>query len=317
VDNSIKTEQDIERYGAGVTVLGHVPLYEPLRVVYGGGDDTKKREEGEEAVALTPPTADLASHETPRSSFGESFKNLRTSLLLASPNQPPRHIQVTSCEPGEGKSTIVLNLAVVLAQMGKKVLLVDTDLRRPRLHSALELPNDVGLSSYLTGNAEPEELFQECPVPGLSVITSGPMPPNPSELLGSPRLDSLIEQLKENGGYDHVLFDSPPVIQVADSMIIATKMDATILIVRAGMTARESLAQGVARLRQGRAKVIGAVLNAISEKSRYYYYRRYGYHRRSAYYSHTGAHDGDQSEATGALAALTKKMKLSRQRRAG
>lgn len=270
LDNTVKTEQDLERYSGGAAILGHIPLFQPLRVLSGGnnGKDTKKLE----------PETD--SHAHPRSAFAEAFKNLRTSLLLASPDHPPRHIVVTSCEPGDGKSTVATNLAIVLTQMGRRVLIVDADLRRPRVHRVLGLSNDVGLSSYLTGNASLEQVFQDTDIPGLHVLTSGPIPPNPSELLGSPRLATMLECLVEEHGFDHVVFDSPPALQVADGVLVSTRMDTTILVVRAASTSRDSLAQGVARLRQARARLAGTVLNAVSDKSGYYYYRGYKYDRR-------------------------------------
>ena len=159
VDNTIKTEQDIQRYSPGLAILGHVPLFHPLRVVGadGGNGDTEP---------------DLASHHDSRSDFAEAFKNLRTSLLLASPDRPPRHIVVTSCEPGDGKSTVALNLAIVLTQMGRRVLLVDADLRRPRIHKVLGADNSVGLSSFLSGNVAPDRLVHATEGPLLDVVTS-------------------------------------------------------------------------------------------------------------------------------------------------
>ncbi len=270
LDNTLKTEQDLQR-AAGLPALGYVPLLQPLRVVT----------EGSEKSPAAPPSqaVDLASHRDPRSQFSEAFKNLRTSLLLASASRPPRTIVVTSAEPGDGKSTVALNLAIVLTQLGRRVLIVDADLRRPRLHKMLHAPNTVGLSSYLSGNAQPAELMQETEVPNLLAITSGPIPPNPSELLGSSTLETMVERLIEVGRFDHVILDSPPAVQIADSVILSSRMEATILVVRAGKTSRTSVAQAAGRLRQSRGRVVGAVLNAIQESGRYYYYYRYKYYR--------------------------------------
>jgi len=276
VDNTVKDEQDVGRLTA-LPVLAHVPLYQPLRAV-------SERPAGDGEA----PEADLASHHDPRSAFAEAFKNLRTSLLLASPDRPPRNIVVTSCEPGDGKSTVCLNLALVLTQMGRRVLVVDADLRRPRLHRMLGLAKDVGLSSALSGNAEAHEIIQETSIPGLLAVPSGPIPPNPSELLESPTLAALVERLREAGRFDHVFFDSPPALQVTDSVILASRMDASIVVVRAGKTARESLTQGMVRLRQSRGHVVGVVLNALSEESGYYY-SRYGRQRYYRGYSEDDA----------------------------
>jgi capsular exopolysaccharide synthesis family protein len=189
---------------------------------------------------------------------------------------------VTSCEPGDGKSTVALNLAIVLTQLGRRVLLIDADLRRPRVHKTLRIGNDVGISSFLSGNAPLEELIQESEIPNLRVITSGPIPPNPSELLGSPGLQTLLEHFEQEDRFDHVIFDSPPVLSVTDAVILSTRADSTILVVRSGVTSREALAQSAARLRQSRARVSGAVLNAASHESGYYY-GRYGRSYRYAY----------------------------------
>ncbi|ANM29258.1 hypothetical protein ABI59_06145 [Acidobacteria bacterium Mor1] len=302
VDNTIKNEVDIQRSAGGIPVMGHIPLYEPLRVVYGG-----QQLPGEEpaAKADAEPNSDLASQQDPRSSFAEAFRNLRTSLMLASADQPPKTLVVTSCEPSDGKSTVSLNLASVLLQMGRKVALIDADLRKPRIAKALGLPNNVGLSNYLSGNAEVGELFQQCAIEGLQVITSGPIPPNPSELLVSNGLEALITRLSNEEGFDHILVDSPPVIQVADSMILSSKLDATILVVRAGKTTREALSTGASRLLTRRANAIGVVLNAVPEGSSYYAYGRYSYRY---------GYGEEEPKKRGALARLTRA--ASRQKRA-
>jgi receptor protein-tyrosine kinase len=150
--------------------------------------------------------------------------------------------------------------------------LIDADLRRPRIHKMFGLPNTAGLSSLLTGNAALDDLPHTTDVPGLAVITSGPIPPTPSELLGSPGLLALLERLGRDGTYDHVILDCPPSLQVADSVILASRTDATIVVVRPGKTSRESLAHGVVRLRQARAYVVGVVLNAMPEDSGHYYH---------------------------------------------
>jgi len=258
LDNTIKDESDLARHAPALPVLAHVPALEPLRVV------------GEPEVR----SPDLASHEAPRSAFGEAFKNLRTSILLAFADTPPRHILVTSCEPESGKSTTSQNLAVVLAQSGKRVLLIDADLRKPRLHRTFGLGNRLGLSNYLSGNVGAGELVLETEVPGVSLIASGPIPPNPSELLNSPRLIALLGDLDRAGSFDVVVIDCPPLLQVADALILAARADATVLVVRAGVTTREALAGGLRRLEQARATPIGMVLNGATARARYYYRER-------------------------------------------
>lgn len=261
LDNTVKGDGDIARYAPGLAVLGHVPVLRNLGVV---------DPEGEGRDLSTP---DLASHVDPRSVFAESFRNLRTSLLLAAADHPPRSLVVTSCSPGDGKTTIALNLGIVLTQLGKSVLLVDADLRRPRVHRGLGLEADLGLSSYLSGNAELDEVVQGCSIPNLCVIASGPVPPNPSELLDSPALTRLMAAVQQRG-FDHVVFDAPPALQVADGVIVASRVDTTILVVRCGVTTREALQMGVARLRRSRAPIAGAVLNAAVDRGGYYRYDR-------------------------------------------
>lgn len=265
LDNTLKDDADVRRVAPSTPVLASVPTLEPLRVFSGGRD---------RASGTPPPDGgrqpDLASHAAPRSSFAEAFKNLRTSILLAAADRPPRHIQVTSPDPGAGKSTVSQNLAIVLAQGGKRVLLIDADLRKPRLDRALGVPNDVGLSSYLSGNAGSANLVLPTAIPDVSLIPSGPIPPNPSELLDSPRLTALLAESLRSYRFDHVIIDSPPLIQLADGLILATRAEATIVVVRAGATTRDSLAAGLERLRQAHATPIGVVLNGVSRRATYY-----------------------------------------------
>lgn len=265
VDNTIKTEADIAQYGVGMPVLGHIPFYDPVR-------DSREDTASPDAIVRS---VDWGSAVAPTSPFAEAFRNLRTSLLLATPDHPPRVILVTSCEPVDGKSVISLNLATVLTQLGRRVLLIDGDLRRPRLHRSLSLDNARGVSSFLTGNADLDDLFSETVVPGLKIITSGPVPPNPSELLGSPALGTFIDRLIAMG-FDHIVIDSPPTVQVADSVLLATKADATILVTRSGATPRDSLTKAASRMRNGRVRLAGVVLNAVSERGGYYRYGYYG-----------------------------------------
>ena len=265
LDNTVKNEMDIQRH-AGVPVLGFIPLYQPLRVVG-----------PEEPVSTSQYAADVACHADTHSSFAEAFKSLRTAFFMASPERAPRHVVITSCEALEGKSTVATNLAIALTQLGRRVVIVDADLRRPRVHKVLAIPNEVGLSSFLSGNADASEILQECRIPNLLVVTSGPLPPNPSELLASKALDAFLEKLEELGPFDHVFFDSPPLLQMADAVLLANRMDATILVTREGRTTHQALASGAKRLRQSRARILGAVLNAVVERfGNYYYYR---YHR--------------------------------------
>jgi capsular exopolysaccharide synthesis family protein len=262
LDNTIKHEEDLRQF-SGLPVLGAVPFHAPS-----GG------------IAASPggsgASLDLESHRSPRSAFAEATKNIRTSILLASADEPPRHLVVSSCEPNDGKSTVALNLGIVLTQSGRRVLLIDADLRRPRLHHAMGVDNVEGLSSLLTGNASLDQLIRNTVVPGLDLITSGPIPPNPSELLDSNGLKALLTSADLARRYDHVIFDSPPALSVSDAIILAARTDGMILVVRAGETSRDSLLHAAGRLRQARVRVIGTILNAVTHVGERYHYYYYG-----------------------------------------
>ncbi len=288
LDATVKDEQDLQRV-ASVAVLGHVPLYQPLRAV------------GADAGAGAPfDPVDAASHLDPRSPFAEAFRTLRTSFLLASPERPPRTVVVTSFEPSDGKSTVCMNLAIVLTQLDRRVLLVDADQRRPRLHKMLRLPNTVGLSTVLSGNARLEDALQETAMPHLWAVTSGPIPPNPAELLGSTALDQFLVDIQAADRFDHILIDSPPSLQVADGIILASKTDATIVVVRVAKTERTAIQHGVQRVRVSRGHIVGAVLNAATEGRGYYYYA----------YKHGDYRDRDE-QGSDAGAAATRPRRAS------
>jgi capsular exopolysaccharide synthesis family protein len=222
---------------------------------------------------------DLVTHRDRRAAASEAYRELRTGILLSNPGHPPRQIMVTSALPEDGKSSTVLNLAVVLAQSGRRVLLVDADLRRPRLHRVFGLDAERGLSSLLSGlEADPVALAERTSVEGLDVLVSGPVPPDPSELLDSPTFAQMGARLL-SAGYDHVLYDSPPALAVADPVIVASVVEAAILVCRAGRTPRESLVRAVQKFAQAGTKPIGIVLNDLDAARHgygtYAYYGRY------------------------------------------
>lgn len=255
LDYTVKDDAQIERL-TRLPVLGRITLFRSLQPPAPGAVPDSR-------------DIDLGSHLDPRSGFAESFKNLRTSILMSSPDRAPRRIVVTSAEPGDGKSTVSTNLAIALAHDGRRVLLVDADLRRPRLHRVMRVENVAGLSSILTGNAEIDECVHSTDIDNLRFLSSGPIPPTPSELIGSPSLDALLDRLSES--YDHVILDSAPALLVADTVILAARADATMTVVRIGKTSRESLTLAVRRLQRARANVVGTVLNAVADEPGYYY----------------------------------------------
>ena len=204
----------------------------------------------------------VALHD-PRSPIAEAYRSLRTNLEFTSLDQPLHSLVVTSAGPEEGKSTTLANLAVTTAETGRKVILVDCDLRRPRLHEIFKLGNSVGLTTMAVDiGAMKQPPLQETAVPGLLVLTSGPQPPNPAELLGSRRMSEIIEQL--TGMADLVMFDTPPVIAVTDAAVLASRVDGVLLVISAGSTRREYVRQAKALLEKVNARVVGAVLTNVS-----------------------------------------------------
>jgi capsular exopolysaccharide synthesis family protein len=189
---------------------------------------------------------------------------------------------VTSSGPQEGKSTTAINLAIAMAQSGQKVLIVDTDMRRPRLHKAFGVPNDVGVSSLVVGEGKLEDAIKTTEVPGVYLLPCGPVPPNPAELLHTKAFGELLETL--DGKFDRVLLDSPPVGAVADAVVLATQVAGVVMVLKAGVTNRDVAKRTVRALNDVKAPILGAVLNDVNlERSRYgdyyygYAYRYYGY----------------------------------------
>jgi len=220
----------------------------------------------------TTPSDLLVTISNPRSPISEAYRTLRTNLQFVSLDKPLQTLLVTSPGPEEGKSTMLANLAVTMAQGEKKVILADCDLRRPSLHKLFGLYQTTGLTTMmLDDQAMSEPPLQETGVPGLQLLASGPLPPSPPDLLGSRRMDRVLEALKERA--DIVLLDAPPVVGVSDAAILATKVDGVMLVVSAGQTKRESVQTSKDMLEKVNANLIGAVLtNVPLDTSLQYYY---------------------------------------------
>jgi capsular exopolysaccharide synthesis family protein len=198
----------------------------------------------------------------PRSPISEAYRTLRTNLDFASLDQALKTLVVTSAGVGEGKSTTLANLAVVSAQVGRKVILVDADLRRPILHQVFGLDNGTGLTTVMMDEATlASPPLQGTGIEGLSVLTSGPLPPNPAELMGSRRMEEVVAALTEQA--DQVFFDTPPVVAVTDAAVLATKVDGVLLVISAGKTRREYANTAVQRLEQINARLVGTVLTNV------------------------------------------------------
>ncbi|RIW36063.1 polysaccharide biosynthesis tyrosine autokinase [Bacillus salacetis] len=212
----------------------------------------------------------LVTDAAPKSPVSEQYRTLRTNIEFSQVDDAYRSLMVTSTGPGEGKSTTSANLAVVFAQQGKKVLLIDADLRKPTMHYTFQKMNTVGLSNAVTKQVGLTDAVQSTRVENLDILTSGPIPPNPAELLGSKGMNSLLEEMYRL--YDVVIFDTPPVLAVTDAQILANKCDGTVLVVSSGRTEIEAAQKAKEQLQSAQAKLLGVVLNNKEVKSSQYYY---------------------------------------------
>lgn len=210
---------------------------------------------------------DLITLRDPRAPAAEAYRTLRTNIQFSSLDRTLQTLLVTSSAPDEGKSTTLANLAVTMAQAEQRVVLVDCDLRRPALHTIFGVANEAGLTTLLLDGAAPIP-FQSTEVEGLRLLPAGPLPPRPADLLGSRRMEAAIERLKAEA--DIILFDAPPIIAVTDAAVLATKLDAVLLVARAGRTRRDRAREAVQLLQKVNAYVLGVVLtNAKLEKDSY------------------------------------------------
>jgi capsular exopolysaccharide synthesis family protein len=214
----------------------------------------------------------LITKNDPKSPISEQYRTIRTNIQFSSIDQEVSTLMVTSSGPGEGKSTTVANLAVVFAQQGKSVLLVDADLRKPTVHYTFNLTNTTGLTSVLTNQLPLSEAVKLTDVANLLVLPSGPIPPNPSELLGSRAMKAFLENAQRD--YDFILFDTPPVLAVTDAQILANQCDGTILVVSSEKTETEQALKSKELLTSAQAKLMGVVLNnkKVDTSAQYYYY---------------------------------------------
>ncbi|KQU17141.1 capsular biosynthesis protein [Bacillus sp. Leaf13] len=213
----------------------------------------------------------LIAQTNPKSPITERYRIIRTNIQFSSVDKEIKTIVVTSAEPNDGKSTTAANLAIVLAQEEKKVLLVDADLRKPSIHYAFNLSNIHGLTSVLTKKMDLRKTILNSNVPNLDILTSGPIPPNPSELLNSKAMETAINELKDI--YDFIIFDTPPVLLVTDSQIVANKCDGVIMVVASGKTNKQSAVKAKELLEKANTALLGVVLNGMESNTSNYYYQ--------------------------------------------
>lgn len=216
----------------------------------------------------------LIASSNPKSFVSEQYRTLRTNINFSMPKGELQTVLVTSSSPGEGKSTTASNLAVVFAQENKRVVLVDADMRKPTSHYTFHVTNTLGLSNLLTRQSTIDETVKESGIEGLRIITSGPIPPNPAELLSSIPMDSLIEELKKH--YDIIIFDAPPTLSVTDAQVLSNKCDGTIFVVNAKTTNKDNAAKAKELLTSAKAHILGVVINNYVLNSDNNYYQYYG-----------------------------------------
>ncbi len=254
-DKTIKDEEDLKKRFS-IPFLGGVPLVSSLEL-----DNIEK-----------------IAHTNPMSVVSESFRVIRTSVLFATPDNRPKSMLVTSSQPLEGKTTCTSNLAISFTQSGYRVVLIDADMRRPRLSKIYkngQNSNGTGLSTYLIGKYSLEDTLKETEIDNLHIMMSGPIPPNPAELLGSERMKELIRTLQDR--YDIVLLDGPPVLGFADSQLLARAVDGVLIVTSTGITQRKTLQLSIEELRKVQGRIMGAIVNRLESRSSRYRYNHYYY----------------------------------------
>ena len=266
MDNTVRTPEQAQVI-SGLPSLGMIPL-----------GSKNKAEPGTKQglmVASSNEAVELITQSRPQSQMAEAYRALRTSLLLTSLGGPPKTILVTSALPREGKTTTSINTAIVLAQKGVRVLLIDADLRRPSIHKTLGMGPRVGLSNVLTGGATLQQATLRSPVlPNLYVLPAGTPPPNPAELMASSQMIDMLAELRDQ--YDHIVVDTPPTLSVTDAVVLSTRADAVVLVIRSSQTTKPALRRTRDILAQVNARVCGVLLNAVNlDSPDYYYYYEY------------------------------------------
>ncbi len=286
LDNTVRTTEQAQMI-SGLPPLGMIPL---------GSRTTREGSSSRRLVIATSKEAvELITQVRPQSQMAESYRALRTSLLLSNLGAPPKVIMVTSALPQEGKTTTSINCAVVLAQKGIRVLLIDADLRRPSIHKTLGMGPRSGLSNVLTGSATLEQAITRSTIlPNLNILPAGTPPPNPAELLASTNMRDVLDELR--GQYDHIVVDTPPTLSVTDAVVLSPRADAIVLVIRSGQTTKQALRRSRDILTQVNAKVSGVLLNAVdlSSPDYYYYYEYQGKYAR--YYRDGESHDEEDGD---------------------
>jgi succinoglycan biosynthesis transport protein ExoP len=273
-DRTVRNSEDIERE-LGLAVLGSLPDVTRegsalnLGYYYGRRRARKKQDESAEPGATAEASPELLVHTHPKSVVAEAARAIRTNLMFMSPDNPYRCLLVTSAGPAEGKTTVAASMAIAIAQTGQRVCLVDCDLRKPRVHTVFNERNDRGVTTALLEPGQLPSLVVETQVPNLWILRAGPTPPNPADLMHSEAFGRVLQELRAE--FDRVVIDSPPIGLVTDGVILSTRVDATVLVVRALATRRDAAKRAMRSLRDVGANCAGFVLNAVASSERYYY----------------------------------------------
>lgn len=259
LDNTIKTPEEIKRY-LNIPYLGPVPAMD-LNGSKG---------------AFASLNTELEAAHSPKSTASESYRGIRTNILLSAADAEPQVLLISSSGPQEGKTMTTANLAVTMCQAGSRVVLLDCDLRRPKLHKLFGVSRDQGMSNLLVGKLEIKDALQQAGLPNLYIIPSGPIPPNPSEILGSKRMKELIAGLRKN--FDRILIDTPPISAVTDAAVMTQSIDGMVLVVRSNDKSREHVRNSLDKVTAVGAPILGAVLNGVDTGKNSYYYYQYSYY---------------------------------------
>jgi len=275
MDNTVRTTEQAQII-SGLPALGMIPMSSK-----NGLDSTGKKLL---SVASSREAVELVTQARPQSQMAESYRALRTSLLLSNLGTPPKIVMVTSARPQEGKTTTSINTAIVLAQKGVRVLLIDADLRRPSVHKTLGMGPRSGLSNVLTGSVTLDHAITRSPIlSNLFILPAGTPPPNPAELLASANMRDFLNDLRDK--YDHIIIDTPPTLSVTDAVVLSQRVDAIILVIRSSKTTKQALRRARDILMQVNAKITGVLLNAVDLSSPdYYYYYEYQGKYHDSYY---------------------------------
>jgi succinoglycan biosynthesis transport protein ExoP len=280
LDNTVKNPEDLDKL-TGLPSLGLIPHFSPNGSGKGGGVYASpygdSASQNTEAAKISE--VELINHLFPKISIAEDYRNVRTSILFSRVDSDQRVIAFTSTQPQEGKSATISNIAISFAQMGERVLAIDADLRKPRLHKIFQVRNTVGLSDVLTGRVDLEEAIQRTPVSHFWLLPSGPHPPNPAELLNSRKMKELLAAVRDR--YEIVLIDLPPVLAVVDPVIVAAIADMTIIVLKTGKTTRKPLLRTINELRKAKARIAGVIFNDAESKKNAFYtpYFQYEYYQ--------------------------------------